>query len=110
MKSVSNAVGITLRARRRLLGMSQAEVAVATGKTQPQIARMEAGVGDARLSGLVQVSRSLGVELVAVPIQLLPAVRHLIAEYEQDGSVGKRGRLVGNDPEDAKDAEADDGF
>jgi transcriptional regulator with XRE-family HTH domain len=106
MKAVPSSLGSALKLRRRRLGLSQAEVAESIGKKQSQIARIEGGSADSRLSSLVQLSRSLGAELVAVPIQLLPAVRHLIAEFE--GSAARPGRFVGNDPEDADDAEADD--
>lgn len=103
MESVAKSIGMTLRSLRKKQGKSQAELAAEIGKTQPQIARLEGGQGDPQLSSIVQVARSLGVEMVAVPIRLLPVVRHLIAENEGGGSPERRSRLVGNDPEDAED-------
>jgi transcriptional regulator with XRE-family HTH domain len=100
MESASKSLGATLRDRRRKLGLSQAKVAVLTGKTQSQIARLENGLGDSRISSVVQVSRSLGTELVAIPIRLLPAIRHLLAEHEQGSLPPRSAKLVGNDPED----------
>jgi len=106
MKPSSQSFGSTIRQRRIQLGLTQAEVGAAIGKQQSQIVRLERGLADPRLSNVVEVSRAVGMEMVAVPLRLLPAVRHLIAEHEQDGSVSRRGRLVGNDPEDAEDRDA----
>lgn len=83
MDSIPKSLGSTIRERRIKLGLSQAKVAELTGKTQSQIARLERGHGDPRISSMVQVSRALGTELVAIPIRLLPAVKHLLAEHEQ---------------------------
>jgi transcriptional regulator with XRE-family HTH domain len=103
MDSISKSLGLALRARRTRLGLSQAKVARLTGKTQSQVARLERGLGDPRISSVVQVSRSLGTELVAIPIRLLPAVRHLLAEHEQGSLPLRSAKLVGNDPEDAEE-------
>jgi hypothetical protein len=54
-------------------------------------------------SSVVQVSRSLGSEIVLVPIRILPAVRHLLTQYEHEGTSKSFAKLVGNDPEDADD-------
>jgi transcriptional regulator with XRE-family HTH domain len=97
-----------LKSRRLRLGMSQLQVAKVTGKTQSQIARIEKGVVDPRISTLMQISRSLGVELIAVPTRLVAAVEYLLSEYEQ-GKVStspRSTRLVGNHPENPKQEEA----
>jgi transcriptional regulator with XRE-family HTH domain len=103
MKSASKSLGQTIRDRRVGLRLSQAKVAELTGKTQSQIARLESDLGDPRISSVVQVYRSLGLELVAIPIRLLPAVRHLVAEHEQGSLPPRSAKLVGNDPEDAEE-------
>jgi transcriptional regulator with XRE-family HTH domain len=103
MDSVAKSIGMTLRSLRKKQGKSQSQLGAEIGKTQSQIARLEAGRGDPQLSSIVQVARRLGVEMVAVPIRLLPVVRHLIAENESIGSPERISRLVGNDPEDAED-------
>jgi len=103
MESISRSLGLALRSRRTKLGLSQAKVAELAGKTQSQIARMERGLGDPRISSVVQVSRSLGTELVAIPIRLLPAIRHLLAEHEPGSLPPRSAKLVGNDPEDAEE-------
>jgi transcriptional regulator with XRE-family HTH domain len=103
MKSPSKSLGQNIRDRRMRLHLSQAEVAELTGKTQSQIARLESDLVDPRISSVVQVYRSLGLELVAIPIRLLPAVRHLVAEHEQGSLPPRSAKLVGNDPEDAEE-------
>jgi transcriptional regulator with XRE-family HTH domain len=102
MNPVTESLGQTIRERRIRLRLSQAKVAELTGKTQSQIARLERDLGDPRISSVVQVYRSLGTELVAIPIRLLPAVRHLLAEHEQGAHPPRSAKLVGNDPEDAE--------
>ena len=74
MNSISRSLGLIIRNRRTKLGLSQAKVAELTGKTQSQIARLERGLGDPRISSVVQVSRSLGTEPAAIPIRLLSRV------------------------------------
>jgi transcriptional regulator with XRE-family HTH domain len=102
MKYTAKSLGQTIRDHRVGLRLSQARVAELTGKTQSQIARLERGLGDPGISSVVQVFRSLGTELVAIPIRLLPAVRHLLAEHEQGAHPPRSAKLVGNDPEDAE--------
>jgi transcriptional regulator with XRE-family HTH domain len=116
MEPIPKSLGHTLKDRRRKLGLSQAKVAELTGKTQPQIARLEQGLGEPSFSSVVEVARSLGTELVVIPVRLLPAVRSLISSFDSDtrdkdrratvnseqDNDGRR-RLVGNDPDDAPD-------
>jgi transcriptional regulator with XRE-family HTH domain len=101
MDSAAKTWGKALRERRRFLRLSQQQVANLTGKAQSQIARIESGREDARLSSVVQVARSLGLDLVPVPVRLLPAVRHLLHQHGA-GTPGAASRLVGNDPEDVE--------
>jgi transcriptional regulator with XRE-family HTH domain len=105
MESLAKNLARALRARRRKVGMSQAKVATLTGKTQSQIARLENGLGDPRFSSVVEVSRSLGIEVVLVPIRLLTAVNHLLDQHDPRPPGLLRRRLVGNDPEDAEDGD-----
>jgi len=98
METISKSLGRTLKARRRQLDLSQATVAKLSGKAQAQIANLENGLADPRLSSIVLVSRALGCEVVLIPVRLLPAVRSLI----EDGIPSNR-KLVGNDPEDDED-------
>lgn len=105
MNTVSKLWGQALKARRKQLKLSQAQVAALAGKAQSQIARLESGLEDPRLSSITQVSRSLGTELIAIPILLIPAVQHLIAQHHGLNSSSEPTRLVGNNPEDAEEFE-----
>lgn len=49
-----------LAARRRELGLSQAEVAARMGTSQSAVARLEAGGADARLSSLERYAAAVG--------------------------------------------------
>ena len=83
--------------------MSQSQVARLTGKTQAQVARLELGLGDPGISSLVQIARSLGMEIVAVPIRLLPAIQQLLAAHDPASTAPLSTKLVGNDPEDQQE-------
>lgn len=107
MEPIPTSLGRILRERRKKLGLSQVKLAELSGKTQSQIARMEQGVGDPHISSVVEVSRALGTELVAIPIRLLPAVRHLLLAHEH-GAPARSPKLVGNDPEDAEEDDGDE--
>jgi predicted transcriptional regulator len=52
-----------LAARRRAAGLSQAAVADRMGTSQPAVARLEAGVVDARLSTLERYAEAVGGRL-----------------------------------------------
>jgi transcriptional regulator with XRE-family HTH domain len=108
MESISKSFGRIIRERRKKLRLSQRQIAGLSGKTQSQIARLEAGVDDPRFSSVVQVSRSLGAEIVLVPIRLLPAVRHLLDQHEPGGGSKPAAKLVGNEPEDADEEGRDE--
>ena len=70
--------------------------------TQAQIARIESGLTDPRLSTLTELARALGLEPVLLPKQLLPSVSSLMAQHRGDlARPETRRRLVGAEPEDA---------
>ncbi len=90
-----------IRLQRNRKGMSQVELAERLKMPQSQIARIETGERDIRLSTLAQIARALGLEPMLVPKRLIPAVRYMIEAPEQPSSRGPK--LVGNDPEDVDD-------
>ena len=63
---------------RKVSGLSQAALGAMVGLPQSHISRVESGVVDIRLSSLLEISRTLGLEPIAVPRALVPAVRALI--------------------------------
>ena len=68
----------TLADARKASGLSQVELGAKVGLPQSHISRMESGAVDIRLSSLLEISRTLGLEPIAVPRSLVPAVRALV--------------------------------
>ena len=91
-----------LRRARQERDLSQAELARQLKMTQAQIARIENGLTDPRLSTLTELARALGLEPILLPKQLLPAVNYLVAQHRGvvEPPDSKR-RLIGAEPEDA---------
>jgi predicted transcriptional regulator len=52
-----------LVARRRQLGLSQADIAACMGTSQPAVARLESGEADARLTTLERYAAAVGRQL-----------------------------------------------
>ncbi|MFN2527825.1 MAG: helix-turn-helix domain-containing protein [Candidatus Baltobacteraceae bacterium] len=69
-----------LHARRIATARSQAEVASQAGTPQSNLSAIENGKVDPRLSTLQDIGRALGLELVLVPTEALPAVRALVGQ------------------------------
>ncbi len=63
-----------LRARRHTLGLSQASVAALAGMSQGAYSKMELGKHDPTLGTLADVARSLGLEVMLVPTELVATV------------------------------------
>lgn len=69
-----------VRATRKATGISQRELGQRVGLTQAQISRFEGGQVDVRLSSLVELARGMGVEVMLVPREAVPAAVALGAE------------------------------
>jgi transcriptional regulator with XRE-family HTH domain len=80
MISRNLAIRGALQARRAALGQSQAEVAKKAGTPQSNLSAIELGKVDPRLSSVQDIARALGMELLLVPTEVLPAVRALIGQ------------------------------
>jgi transcriptional regulator with XRE-family HTH domain len=66
-----------LKDARLARGLSQRELAEQAGLGQNRLAKIEAGTVDIRTSTLVQLARTLDLELVLTPRRVLPAVQSL---------------------------------
>lgn len=88
-----------LRLHRQRKRISQAELGHQLKMPQSQIARVEAGTSDLRLSTLVEIARALDLEPMLVPKHLIPAVRYMIETPQSNSEAPK---LVGNEPEDVR--------
>jgi transcriptional regulator with XRE-family HTH domain len=58
--------------------MSQRALSARTGMTQSHISKIESGVVEPGLDGLVTLARALDLEVVFVPKHLLPAVQGML--------------------------------
>lgn len=88
-----------IRVQRRDKRMSQSQLGHMLRMPQSQIARIEQGNRDVRLSTLLELARALGLEPMLVPKQLVPAVQYMISE-KREGANRAVPKLVGNEPED----------
>ena len=71
-RTYSASIGTTLRARRKLLGLNQTEVAELAGTTQRTVSEAESGKAS-RLEVYGAVADVLGLTLVATPAPVAPS-------------------------------------
>ena len=72
---------------RKRKGLSQRELSERSGVPQSHISRIENGTVDLRLSSLIELARTLDMELVMVPRKAVPAVQSIA-----DGRFGSEGK------------------
>ena len=90
----------TIRLQRRRRGLSQTQLGRLLHMPQSQVARIEKGASDMRLSTLTEIARVLDLEPMLLPKHLVPAVRYMI---ESPSEAAPTPKLVGNEPEDANE-------
>lgn len=95
----------TIQHQRRRKGLSQAQLGRRLHMPQSQIARIERGSSDVRLSTIVEIARALDLEPMLVPKHLTTAVRYMIADKPNQSSEEAVPKLVGNEPEDLDNEE-----
>jgi HTH-type transcriptional regulator / antitoxin HipB len=88
----------TIRTQRRNHGFSQSKLGSIVKMPQSQLARIETGASDVRLSTLTEIARALDLEPMLIPKHLVPAVQYMIDVPNQSSE--STPRLVGNAPED----------
>ena len=79
-------IAAQLKRARETKGLSQRAVSAMAGVPQSHLSKIENAAIDIRLSSLIQLARSLDLELKLVPRKALPAVEGLIR------SIGARHR------------------
>lgn len=84
MGSENNSLTSQLREAREASGLSQRDLTAMSGIQQAQLSKIENGSVDPRLTSLLNISRSLGLELVLVPRQFLPAIQSILKGKETD--------------------------
>ncbi len=75
-----------LKSAREKRGLSQRAFSQEIGVPQSRISKIESGAVDLRTSNLLELSRALGLEVMLVPRQLVPAVKSVI---DQTGKAGR---------------------
>lgn len=74
MTYLSDQIPKSLKLARKSKGLSQRDLSARSGVPQSHISKIESGAVDLRVSSLVELARTLGLELVLVPRKDLPAV------------------------------------
>jgi len=70
----------SLKSARQEKNLSQRALSLKTGIQQTQISRIESGQADLRVSTLVELARSLDLEVMLIPRALFPAVNSIIQQ------------------------------
>lgn len=78
-----------LATARREAKLSQRALGKKIGLAQSHVSKIERGTVDPQLSNLLEIARSLGLELMLVPKRLVPAVRALTRPAGGEGRVGQ---------------------
>lgn len=87
MGYITEEIARDLREARKRAGLTQKELEEKTGIPQSHISRIEKGDVDVQASSLVEITRALGLELMFVPRELVPAVEGLKRELQMNSSV-----------------------
>ena len=90
-----------LKAARVKKGWSQRSFAGSIGMPQSRLSKIENGLIDLRTSNLLELARSLDMELMMVPRQLVPAVDGLIRQDTGAGAEKETPMYRLDDEEDA---------
>jgi transcriptional regulator with XRE-family HTH domain len=87
MKYTTEGLAAELRQMRKKAGLTQKELGKKTGIPQSHISRIENGTVDIQTSSLVEIARVLGLELMLVPRELVPAVEGLTREFRMNSVI-----------------------
>src|ERR1700676_819300 len=77
-------IAASLTAARRRAQLSQHALGAKVGLAQSHISKIERAAIDPQVSSLMEIARTLGLELMLVPAQLVPAVQALEREATPD--------------------------
>ena len=88
-------IGASLKRARERRGLSQRAAANAAGTDQARISKIENGEIDLRLSSLIDLVRTLGLELILTERHHLPAIEAMISE-EADAAPKRKAEFLRN--------------
>jgi transcriptional regulator with XRE-family HTH domain len=77
-------LGRILRDARKQAGLTQAQVAERAGISRPRYRDIESGDAAARATTLINVARTLGMELMLIPQAMVPGVHALLRPSEDE--------------------------
>lgn len=100
LNSIAHIVEILKKARMKKK-LSQRDLSIKTGMPQGHISRIENGRIDLQTSSLIEISRTLDLELMLVPRNLVPTFQTLLQEDKK--ALGKqvpKYRLDQEEPEE----------
>ncbi|MPZ32027.1 MAG: helix-turn-helix domain-containing protein [Rhodospirillales bacterium] len=86
-------IATILRNAREKKSLSQRDLSAVSGVPQSHISKIEKGAVDLRLSSLVELARTLDLEVTLVPRSAVPAVQSIVRSTAQ-ASDGKQTRLA----------------
>jgi len=92
-----------LRLTRKSKGLSQRAFAELVGIPQSRLSRIENGNTDLQTSSLLELSRSLGLELMLVPRQVVPLVNSLMRDISSSEATSEEKPLYSLDDENSID-------
>lgn len=93
MLSGAERIATILRNARETKGLSQRDLSAVSGVPQSHISKIEQGAVDLRLSSLVELARTLDLELILVPRPAVLAVQSIVRSTAP-ASDGKQARLA----------------
>lgn len=77
-------IGQLLKQARLAASLTQEQVADMAGISRPRYRDIETGVAAARATTLMNVARSLSLELMLIPQAMIPAVNSLLRPHDDD--------------------------
>lgn len=90
MVNATDEFAATLKSARKKKGLSQRAFSRLAGMPQSRLSRIENGSIDIRTSSLIELARTLDLELMLIPRQFVPAVRSLTRglDYSKENGEG----------------------
>lgn len=92
-------IGEIIQAQRKKVGLTQVQVSDRAGVHRTQVLQLEAGSRDARLSTLLNVGRAIGLEMMMIPRELVPAIEAML----RPATESDRPAFVPDEPEEDED-------
>lgn len=94
-----------LKARRIEKRWSQRDLAQKIGTPQSHLSKIESGLTDPRLCSLIELARTLELELMLIPRSLAPAVRAIVRGSTGQGNLQTPAYAITPDDEEDDDDE-----